>query len=524
MSRSLVIRFPQSSSPNLKRALKLARELELFRPASEKNHFNTVSLRAEGLRASITTAAQLWELVRSWKGSEIQLDGKSLELAQFRDLVNVLSCSLAYDTAADQTEHCNGFDGEVGWGCRHLESVRLILPAYLTYSSSRRQYWYQFGRFSSPSIWSIDKDAILAALTREAESRKIALCPAFQVERIKAALKELPDEIDTTTSKAWEIESIEDPTGATVELRNVGVRPKRRSDSGGFGYTLSLDLDEEDRKSSADEANRFIPTVRFEDIGGVDEILAAIREVVELPLKYPAVFQYLRVRPHKGILLHGPPGCGKTLIAKAIANEVGAHFISVKGPELFNKYFGQSEENLRKVFEEARTLQPAIIFFDEIDAIAQTRSGDESVRGEARFVNQLLTLMDGIEEYGNVRVLASTNRLELLDDAVTRPGRFDYVIEVKRPTSTGCRKIFEIHTRDMPVSLDFNREEFSRKLEGLSGADIAFVAREGAYECLRRSVDVRKLVLADPPMKVDLSSLVVVAMDFEKALRSLRAR
>jgi SpoVK/Ycf46/Vps4 family AAA+-type ATPase len=162
------------------------------------------------------------------------------------------------------------------------------------------------------------------------------------------------------------------------------------------------------------------------------------------------------IKPHKGILLYGPPGCGKTMIAKAIANEINAHFIAIKGPELLNKYLGESEANLRKVFLDAREKQPAIIFFDEIDAVAQKRSSNESLRSESRFVTQLLSLMDGIEDYGKVCVIASTNRHEFLDDALLRPGRFDYNIYIDKPTKKGCRDIFCIKTRDMPISSELN--------------------------------------------------------------------
>ena len=146
------------------------------------------------------------------------------------------------------------------------------------------------------------------------------------------------------------------------------------------------------------------------------------------------------------LILFGPPGCGKTMIAKAIANEIQAHFISVKGPELLNKYYGQSEENLRTLFEEASEMQPSIIFFDEIDAIAQKRSSEDNLRIEAKFVNQLLTLMDGIEDYGSVCVIAATNRPELLDSALLRPGRFDYQLNVPKPDKEGCKTIFEINS------------------------------------------------------------------------------
>ena len=220
--------------------------------------------------------------------------------------------------------------------------------------------------------------------------------------------------------------------------------------------------------------------------------------------------------------MYGPLGCGKTLIAKAIANEIKAHFIPIKGPELLSKWHGQSEENLRKVFEEGRNLSPSIIYFDEIDSIAQVRSAEESLRFDARFVNQRLTLMDGIEEYGNVCVIASTNRKELIDEALMRPGRFDYTIEIEKPTNEGYLKVFQIHTHKMPIEKEFDIFQFSKKLFGLSGAEIAFVAREGAYNCLRKNVEVKKIIAQNNIDEIDFDKLIIRADDFEAVLKKIR--
>ena len=220
-------------------------------------------------------------------------------------------------------------------------------------------------------------------------------------------------------------------------------------------------------------------------------------------------------------MLYGLFGIGKIFIVKVIANEIKAHFIAVKGPELLSKWHGESEENIRNVFDDAAKLQPSIIYFDEIDSIAQCRSGDENLRIDARLVNQLLTLMDGIEDYGNIRVIASTNRPELIDDALLRPGRFDYSIEVKKPTLEGCYQIFSIHTKDMPIEPGFDKLVFSKSLLGLSGAEISFVAREGAYNCLRRNVDLRKAINDGELDKIDYTSFVVKEEDHRLALSSI---
>jgi SpoVK/Ycf46/Vps4 family AAA+-type ATPase len=280
------------------------------------------------------------------------------------------------------------------------------------------------------------------------------------------------------------------------------------------------DIVENIKNDESQRKNRFIPNVAFSEIGGLGDIIKTIREIIELPIKQPQLFEHLGIKPHKGILLYGPPGCGKTLIAKAIATEINARFQDIKGPELFNKYIGQSEENLRNIFAEARNLAPSIIFFDEIDSIAQERSGESSVRYESQFVNQLLTLMDGMEEYSNARIIAFTNRPELLDEAVLRPGRFDYHIEIKKPNLEGCREILKICTAKMPISNKFDLDIFTRELAACTGADIRFISTEAAYNCIRRNIELNNIVLNE--FHFDIQNFIVSNEDFFWALAELK--
>jgi len=306
--------------------------------------------------------------------------------------------------------------------------------------------------------------------------------------------------------------------GSTIQQVPIGVKPKKLSRHSGFA--ISVVLDEEDADSVGKVSAGNIPEVSFGDIGGIDNIISMVREVIELPLKHPALFKHLGISPHKGILLCGPPGCGKTLLAKAIANDIGAHFIPIGGPELLSKWFGQSEENLRAVFAEARAHAPSVIFFDEFDSLAQERSGEESLRFESVVVNQLLTLLDGMETYENVCVVASTNRPELLDPAVLRPGRFDYLLEIKHPGPDGVRKILGIHSRDMPLGKSVDLDELANQMAGLSGAEIAFIAREAAYNCLRRSAQPAALLSIDES-EIALDKFEVEHEDFEVALATV---
>ncbi|MFQ3295120.1 MAG: transitional endoplasmic reticulum ATPase, partial [Halobacteriales archaeon] len=226
----------------------------------------------------------------------------------------------------------------------------------------------------------------------------------------------------------------------------------------------------------------------YEDIGGLDEELEQVREMIELPLSEPELFQQLGVDPPKGVLLYGPPGTGKTLIAKAVANEVDAHFVTISGPEIMSKYKGESEEKLRETFDEAREEAPTIIFFDEIDSIAGQR--EEGDGAENRIVAQLLSLMDGLEGRGDVIVIGATNRVDAIDPALRRGGRFDREIQIGVPDEVGRKEILQVHTRRMPLGDDVSLDRFASRTHGFVGADIDAFVSEAAMVALRdRPVD-----------------------------------
>jgi transitional endoplasmic reticulum ATPase len=258
---------------------------------------------------------------------------------------------------------------------------------------------------------------------------------------------------------------------------------------------------------------------RYEDLGGLARVVERVREVVELPLRNRAVFAHLGISPPKGVLLVGPPGTGKTLIARAVATESGAHFITVNAPEIVDRYYGASEQQLRAVFETARKRAPAIIFIDEIDAIAQKRdalSGEKQV--ERRVVAQLLTLMDGLAGRGEVVVLAATNLPDGIDPALRRPGRFDREIRVDPPDREGRREILAVHTRAMPLAADVDRAALAAATHGYVGADLAALCREAAMATLRRAGG---LDAGGGGAPADLSALRVEARDFATALREV---
>jgi len=241
-----------------------------------------------------------------------------------------------------------------------------------------------------------------------------------------------------------------------------------------------------------------VPRVRWSDIGGLEEVKQELREAVEWPLKYPEKFKELGIRPPKGVLLYGPPGCGKTLLAKAVATESEANFIAVRGPELMSKWVGETERGIREVFRKARTAAPAIIFFDEIDALVPRRGMGYADSGVTeRAVSQLLTEMDGIATLEDVVVIGATNRPDILDPAILRPGRFDRLIYVPPPDEKARLEIFKIHTRNMPLADDVDLARLARMTEGYSGADIEAVCREAAMNALRRDINAKQVTWAD---------------------------
>ena len=257
----------------------------------------------------------------------------------------------------------------------------------------------------------------------------------------------------------------------------------------------------------------------YEDIGGLNEEIRRIREMVELPLRHPEIFQRLGIDPPKGVLLHGPPGCGKTLLARAVANESDANFYAINGPEIMSKFYGESEGRLRKMFEDAEKNAPSILFIDEIDAIAPKRS-DVTGEVERRVVAQLLASMDGLKSRGHVIVIGATNRPDAIDEALRRPGRFDREIEIATPGREGRLEILQIHTRGMPLAEDVNLTKVSEFTHGYTGADLEALSREAAMKALRRYLPKIDLEQKRIPHEV-LDQMVVTTEDIMGAFREV---
>ena len=302
--------------------------------------------------------------------------------------------------------------------------------------------------------------------------------------------------------------------GTRVELIVTDVKPTAQAVI--VGETTEVQVSEEVAK----EAPRSIQRVTYEDIGGLHEEVQKVREIIELPLRHPELFVRLGVEAPKGVLLHGPPGTGKTLLAKAVANESNANFYTIGGPEIVSKFYGESEERLREIFKQAQENAPSIIMIDEIDSIAPKR---EEVTGdvEKRIVAQLLSLMDGMQARGKVVVIGITNRVNALDPALRRPGRFDREIEIGVPGRAARHEVLQIHTRGMPLEKEVNLESLADRTHGFVGADLEALCKEAAMRALRRILPEVDLEAESIPATV-LSKLMVGMKDFEEALKDIQ--
>jgi transitional endoplasmic reticulum ATPase len=268
------------------------------------------------------------------------------------------------------------------------------------------------------------------------------------------------------------------------------------------------------RPSALREVLVEVPHVTWEDVGGLESLKEELHEAVEWPLKHKEAFEHTDVKPPKGILLYGPPGTGKTLIAKAVAHTTESNFISIKGPELLSKWVGESEKGVREVFRKARQAAPCIIFLDEIDALVPIRSsGSSDSHVTERVVSQLLTEIDGLEELHNVLVIGATNRVDLIDNALLRPGRFDRIIEVPLPDAKGRENIFKIHTKKKPLGSDINFARLVDLSDGFSGAEIEGVCNRAAMSAIRRYINKGEK---------SVKSIKVTQEDFENAIQKIR--
>jgi transitional endoplasmic reticulum ATPase len=358
----------------------------------------------------------------------------------------------------------------------------------------------------------VSREVVERALSRELRDRPVTEGEAVHVERLGGIrfVVARTDPAGTVRLTASTDVSVEYENGSDPASGSTDASPTSAGDradaSGGAGESSEAPPGNDARPEGSSPPEEHTAGATYEDIGGLDEELELVRETIELPLSEPEVFTRLGIDPPKGVLLHGPPGTGKTLIARAVANEVNATFITVDGPEIMSKYKGESEERLREVFERAGDDAPAIVFFDEIDSIAGKRDDGGDV--ENRVVGQLLSLMDGLDARGDVIVIGATNRVDTIDPALRRGGRFDREIEIGVPGESGRRQILDVHTRRMPLADDVDLDRIAGRTHGFVGADIEGLAQEAAMTALRRARESDARALND---------VTVSKADFEAA-------
>lgn len=528
MNFELSIHFTTSQVNDQDDIFDYASHFDRFTPSSTETEQHIIKTSNHEILAKYPSFLKLMEVLAEQNSARIQYKQSETDPISFlKNIKEIAACFLEYEKAEDKSVYCDNREPDC-WGCRYLKGI-IHRHQEVSYVSNNK-YWYQFGSYRDSFTWGVDKEELYKVLTKSVDTEFIDFCPIFQYSFFRKILASLPATIDVndsehwgqvyldevvTEQKRWLPVNVQHKSSATnaLAIKKNQVKKSRLKDLAG------KDSDKGDL--SQNQYLRNIPDTSFDDIGGIEDILQSIREVIELPIKQPELYEHMGITPYRGILLWGEPGNGKTLIAKAIAHEVKAHFIPIAGPDVLNKSFGESEKNLRNIFEEAKRLQPTIIFIDEIDAIAQARLAGETSKWYATVVNQLLALMDGIVNYGNVTVMASTNRPDLLDPALMRPGRFDYKLEIKKPNLHGCKKILDIVTKDMPLSDDVDLFHFAEVIIGYSAAEIAFLAREAAMVAVRRKVDINSIILNDMPL-TDIKDLTVKRSDFYTALVTLK--
>ena len=356
---------------------------------------------------------------------------------------------------------------------------------------------------------SID-DRVPVKIIKAASAAKVLFAPTVPL-RITGGEEYLRRYLDGRVLTRGDVIEIS-VMGRKIELVATKISPSAEAVI--MGDRTAIEISEKPAKEE-----RSTPRITYEDIGGLGPEIKKIREMIELPMKHPELFERLGVEAPKGVLLHGPPGTGKTLLAKALASETNSHFQTLSGPEIMSKYYGESEERLREIFKEAEEEAPSIIFIDEIDSIAPKR---EEVTGEVerRIVAQLLAVMDGLESRGKVVVIGATNRPDSLDPALRRPGRFDREIEIGVPNREARLEVLQIHARGMPLAEDVDLEKLADITHGFVGADIAALAREAGMRALRRIVPELDLEVESIPVEI-LNKIQVVNEDFVDALREL---
>jgi ATP-dependent 26S proteasome regulatory subunit len=474
----LKIEFGRTTSPVLEEAIQKAEKIPGFKRSEgpKKPKFCIVTDIPFNDQELWHNIVELLNIVGSWKSTAISYDDNQIQshwrvIQEIQHVINCYSMKQATNRAVD---YCYGKDAPTSdmtsFGCRFLKGVGLQ-----EYGTKIR--WYEFGRLSDDQkFFTVDKKAIVARIREEIKNEACLSCPAFSWDHVSEALKSLPDRIDLEKSNFSIRFSDLDPRKA------IGI--KKRNLLGPIANILVPGIGKQNINS---EPKRNVPTIFYKDIAGQDDALQQLRDICELPLKHPEYFASLGLTPHRGVILSGPPGNGKTLMAKAVATESDAHLELINGPEILSKWVGQSEHNLRCVFERARALAPSIILIDELDAIAPQRA-EMMHQHDITLISQMLVLLDGMEERGRVIVIGTTNRLEAVDPAIKRPGRFDYHIQVPLPNEMGREAILRLHLSRLRCVQRLDVAQIVASTPGWSGAELKAIITEAGLLAIKRGI------------------------------------
>jgi transitional endoplasmic reticulum ATPase len=483
MKTLVTIRFGKSSSGHFGHAVDLAASLPGYRQQGQGQHVSyQVELEVCLGDDSWDKLERLMQLIMGWRSASIAIDGKAISARKLlRSIIPIKQCYGRKLQHAVGDHYCSGKTTPTGeascFGCRLCRCVSRGGPSF----SWHRQPWTEWGTLSDKrDAFHVDKKAICHVLQQEAREQACVLCPAFTFERVRADVDDLPDTITLDQDSPYEVRYSQlNPDKA------LGIQ--RKDDNGlahSSGLTCAVSLVPVLAKA---ENQRCVPKVRYADIAGQDQALAAIRQIVQLPLTHFEYFAALNVEPQAGVLLYGPPGNGKTLLAKAAATESQAHLEIINGPEILSKWVGESEAHLRQIFARCQQCAPSVLLIDELDSLAPCRAR-MSQQHDVQLISQLLVLLDGLQARGRVAVIATTNRLEAIDPALRRPGRFDYHIEVPLPDRVGRTAILSVHLKKMRLGKHVRIHRLVKETEGFSGAELAGLCREAATQAILRGL------------------------------------
>jgi ATP-dependent 26S proteasome regulatory subunit len=444
---------------------------------------------------------QLLKLVFGWRSTRVTVAGQVVRYGELAHrLAQVRTCFARKVRHGAGPGYCSGkrmpSDEAVYFGCRFCQGISRQVDD--------QDSWIQFGALSaSHDSFRVNKAAILKTLEQQTRADGCLFCPAFRWQHVRADVDDLPEVIELGKDSLFEVK-----TSALNPKKALGIQPKKASEEEDWVFPL-------DREARAAESApmRNVPSVHYADIAGQDAALEQLKNVVELPLTHRSYFEALRVEPQSGVLLYGPPGNGKTLLAKAVATESNAHFELISGPEVLSKWVGESEANLRKLFARARQLAPSVVLIDELDSIAPRRDR-VSQHHDVQVLSQLLVLLDGLEARGPLAIVATSNRLEAIDPALRRPGRFDYHIEVPVPDYQGRLAILQVCLAKMKTRGHLRMHALAEATAGYSGAELAALCREAGLQAIRRGL-ARGLAA---------QHLFVSRQDLQQALVALRAK